>query len=731
MAIQHKTHSADLALSPGSQCINEIGEPGDEANADLIGNILCMVTCGYHKACCFDSNKLATLTTVALCTHSDCVLHVVLYKHTYICTQAWSCINWVMIFICCCHLWVCNSVLQLDYVTSSWHIEMASQNMNREYDVSFVNPPPPEVQTECPICHCVLYRPRMATCPCGHSYCASCIGRVERDGKPCPLCGQPFALVDDNRLERILNGYDVHCPHKEKGCEWTGELGQLESHLNRNPLPDKQLKGCKFQEIQCGLCQLYYCERQLISNHVVDECQNRDIECEYHLVGCDFKKPQPELEEHMKDCMSLHLFLVSNHMQNNFSLKEKEVHELKDELKRSKDAVQEAKQALDGLNEVLLTQRKVTTSIVAIGIIFAILFSVLAFSNKYHVQSLMLKMEETLSTRQETNGHEVNILLDLKKQYESCRLQVESLRKEIKETQEQSNKIKIDVKAQHKGYGLQVKTLKEKVEKTISTQEQVSSIEIDLLDLKEQHENCRLHVQSLRQEVDKALSTQKLNRQQDELVKTNCTCLSFSESEFKVIKQEVEYLREQTDYPPLPVHMYFSELKKDESGDCLLSMPFYACASISCSYGYLMRLVVYPRGTNSDIITSMSVYIHLMKGRYDSTIDWPFRGVLKVSLRRNRWDPSVSHETFNFSDADDIGTRVINGSMAVKGLGDSFFFIPPWWDKASMYFSIENLGPVITTYDLMAIICDILTNVGTLIIMLTIGCICNKYLFKF
>lgn len=582
---------------------------------------------------------------------------------------------------------------------------MASQNVNRGYDVTFVNKPPSEIQTDCPICHCVLFQPRMATCPCGHSYCAACIDRVERDGKPCPICGQPFALVDDNRLERILNSYKVYCPHKEKGCKWTRELGQLENHLNRNPQPDKQLKGCLFEEIQCGLCQLCYCERQLMSNHVVNECQNRDIECKYHYVGCDFKKPQQQLEEHMKESMSLHLSLVSNHMRNNFSLKEKEVYELKDELKKGKDAVKEAKQALDGLKKAVLTQRKVFMSIIIFGAIFAILFSILAFS--IHTKSLMLRMKETLSTHQQFNGHEVNHLLDLKKQYE---LQLKSLRKEIKEIQEQS---KINLTAQCDGCGLQVESLKEKVEKTVSTQEQVNSIEIGLLDLKEQHENCRLLVESLREKMDKALSTQKL-RKQDEYIKTECTCPSALESELKVIKEEVEYLREQTDYPPLPVHMYFSELKKDESGDRLLSMPFYACVSISCSYGYLMRLVVHPGGLG----ISMSVYIHLMKGRHDSTINWPFRGVLRVTLRRNRWDPNGLHTTFNFSDAGDIGTRVINGTMAVNGLGDSFYI--SWWDEASIYFSIESLGPVITIYDLMAMIRNILSTVSIGIIMLTL-----------
>ena len=195
--------------------------------------------------------------------------------------------------------------------------------------------------------------------------------------------------------------------------------------------------------------------------------------------------------------MGLHLSLVSNHMQNNFSLKEKEVHELKDELRKSKDTVREVEQDLDGLKKFLLTQRKLIKSIMIIfGTIFAILFSILVFSN------VMLKMEETLSTQQQTNGLEINHLLDLKKKYESCRLQVESLRKETKETQEQSSKIEVDLTAQHESCRLQIESLKEKVEQTLLTQEQVN---ISLLTLKAQEENCRLHIESLREKIEETL----------------------------------------------------------------------------------------------------------------------------------------------------------------------------------------------------------------------------------
>ena len=496
---------------------------------------------------------------------------------------------------------------------------MASQNVNREYDVTFVNPPPPEVQTECPICHCVLFRPRMATCQCGYSYCSACIDRVERDGKPCPLCSQPFCLVNDNRLERILNGYEVYCPHKEKGCEWTGELGQLDNHLNRNPQPDKLLEGCQFQDIPCRLCQLYRCERQLMTNHISNECQNRDIDCDYSYAGCDFKKPKQQLEQHMKDSVSLHLSLVSNYMLSNLSLKEKEVCELKTELGENKDTV-------DNLKRVLTIQRKVIRSIVIAGILFAIL---LVFLNVWHIDSSVLKMKENISTQQHANKLE---LLKLKKQH------FEALRKELKEY--------------------------------LSTQQRDNKLEINrLFDLRKQTDHC-----------ESTMSSQ--------LSETKCTCPSIPESKLNTIENEIQYLRQQLDYPSLPVDMKFTELI--ESGDRLLSLPFYA------SDGYLMRLVVYPKGTGSGTNTHMSVYVHLMKGKHDSILDWPFKGVVKVTLQYKFglfWKPPSN--VFNFSDASDLAARVIDGTMSMNGLGEPCFvshkMINLFKHNVSLYFSISYL----------------------------------------
>ena len=91
-----------------------------------------------------------------------------------------------------------------------------------------------------------------------------------------------------------------------------------------------------------------------------------------------------------------------------------------------------------------------------------------------------------------------------------------------------------------------------------------------------------------------------------------CMCPSLPEAKLNMIETEVEYLCQRLDYPSLPVLIKCTELNK--SGDYLLSIPFYTCASESCTSGYFMTLAVYPNGTGSGANTHMSVFIYLMKG---------------------------------------------------------------------------------------------------------------------
>ena len=112
-----------------------------------------------------------------------------------------------------------------------------------------------------------------------NSFCRTCI---KSDKKPCPLCNVQFTTcIPDKRLKRTLNELQVHCCHKEAGCEWVGELGSLPQHLNLNPQTESNiLSGCQLASITCTFCGDDI-QRKDLKEHEDDKCSERPYSCEY------------------------------------------------------------------------------------------------------------------------------------------------------------------------------------------------------------------------------------------------------------------------------------------------------------------------------------------------------------------------------------------------------------------------------------------------------------------
>ena len=128
------------------------------------------------------------------------------------------------------------------------------------YDCEFVERPK-EMETDCPICQQVLRDPFQVTC-CGNSFCQLCIKRVQADKKSCPTCNEAdFGVFPDKRLRRSLSS-SVRARQKS-GCEWIGELGELDGHLNLNLELGKQLIGCAFAYVACTHCCEYFQRRHM------------------------------------------------------------------------------------------------------------------------------------------------------------------------------------------------------------------------------------------------------------------------------------------------------------------------------------------------------------------------------------------------------------------------------------------------------------------------------------
>ena len=90
----------------------------------------------------------------------------------------------------------------------------------------------------------------------------------------------------------------MFCSHKEKGCQWTGELRELDKHLNLNPTKEKLLHGCKFATIKCTYCSSSF-QRHSLSDHQTNDCLKRPYTCKH----CGFAATFEEVtQQHFQVC---------------------------------------------------------------------------------------------------------------------------------------------------------------------------------------------------------------------------------------------------------------------------------------------------------------------------------------------------------------------------------------------------------------------------------------------
>ena len=238
------------------------------------------------------------------------------------------------------------------------------------YECEFVERPPDVLQTDCPVCLLIVREPNQVTC-CGYSFCRACIDRVVTSKKPCPTCNEAeFDVFPDKRLQRSLYQFCVRCEHQQEGCEWSGELGQLDKHLNENPGLGNQLDGCEFTRVACIHCiQLFesrlvtahqigscprrpfscdYCgdcgadcedvvtkhwpvcgyrpvpcpnecgvypERRNVHDHVNKDCPLTVVVCDFHYAGCQVRLPRRDILSHLNENLSSHMALMGVHSQ--------------------------------------------------------------------------------------------------------------------------------------------------------------------------------------------------------------------------------------------------------------------------------------------------------------------------------------------------------------------------------------------------------------------------------
>ena len=246
-----------------------------------------------------------------------------------------------------------------------------------QYEWDFIDPPMNDLY--CPMCKEILKEPMLTEC-CGSHFCRTCIHPILKAKQPCPNpeCNKTDynCIIDRPKWKRVLE-LDVLCPLKGRGCNWKGEVGTREKHLDpdegdcdyidmdcsygcgenmeRYELAEHLDRFCPKRPYtcqHCGLAEVYdsivnehtpvclkypvpcgnKCGREDIPRASYDQhlltCPEQEIECEFRYAGCDVRLPRKNLPKHAQDDVHVHLSLQISFASSELSKRDQQLEKL-------------------------------------------------------------------------------------------------------------------------------------------------------------------------------------------------------------------------------------------------------------------------------------------------------------------------------------------------------------------------------------------------------------------
>ena len=478
-------------------------------------------------------------------------------------------------------------------------------------------------------------------------------------------------------LKRTLHEFRVYCPHRLRGCEWEGELGRLDEHLNSDPLPERQLKGCPFAVIECLHCkegirrdkiaghQLercpqrpYTCEycaeykstfedvvhshwpecesillpcpnecmpsgsgiqRQYLDQHLKEECPLTVVQCELHHAGCEMTMPRKDMADHMKKNSIVHISLLAaeNHRLNKRLLEKEEqiTRTEKDGAQVVTSQSQEFTQKVTCLDQELTRSRQKLTQ---------------TEQKLTQTEQKLTQTEQRFASQSQEFTQEVNC-----RDQELTRCRQKLMQTEQKLTQTEQKLMQTEQKL--------TQTEQNHMQKVIFQLQELTRVKQEL------------------RRLDTSQS-QELTRTRKELTRTKHE-LKQKECDPQMLRNDVM----QSDIAPVTIEMAgFDELETNATWH---SRPFYTGMG-----GYKMCLNVDANSTG----THVSVFTCLMRGEFDSRLNWPFRGTVTIQLVNQLEDRKrhTVHYTYTDTTSDECAAQVTGGEQSrAIGLGLTRFIL--------------------------------------------------------
>ena len=210
----------------------------------------------------------------------------------------------------------------------------------------------------CPVSLELLLEPQLTSC-CGHHLSLEAATRLQREGKPCPMCNsEQWSAVLDKYHRRKVHEVRVRCWYKDNGCEWVGEVNELKQHADSCVKRPWECKYCalkctygegegkhwptclKFPEPCPNRCEVGSVERCNVEQHR-SVCSLEPVACEMKEFGCSVVVPRKELATHMRESELQHLtamtvlnLRLSRQLQQDSTERDRKIAQLQQEMNR-------------------------------------------------------------------------------------------------------------------------------------------------------------------------------------------------------------------------------------------------------------------------------------------------------------------------------------------------------------------------------------------------------------
>ena len=224
----------------------------------------------------------------------------------------------------------------------------------------------------CCLCADILQDPQVTSC-CKKYCCKPCI---DVENKQCSICGDAnFQVTVDESLTGKLNTLILQCTNAVKGCGWSGELGNLDSHLvadcqyalvdcslscgmrmKQDEIEEHEKNICTYRQCRCKFCDKMvtvgelidhyneckhypvicrYCkektERCLLRTHLQNDCPLYVVNCPFNTAGCSVSLERKQIFQHLETSIQKHLWLMDKYSEY-LQVKEDRLKEKEDEL---------------------------------------------------------------------------------------------------------------------------------------------------------------------------------------------------------------------------------------------------------------------------------------------------------------------------------------------------------------------------------------------------------------